>query len=871
MSDNNSKKNIRKRRNTTELAAVNEETRLARKPKKPLKKSSPSAEVGHPIAAEPPKKKKKKRKGKKRSIRLLVKIILIVFIIGLMCATAGMGVLASWMADSGELNMNYFDFYPPTKILDRNGNFYQELRSREKRIPVEINKVPEMVQLAFISMEDQRYYSHFGIDIRGTATAVLTVLTSGGSTEGRGGSTISQQLIKMTHLSPDRLIERKAVEWKLSFQLEQQLSKREIMEAYLNKVNMAETWGIQSAANMYFGKDISEISFAQSAILTAIINRPSDLVPYVFKTDKNGQKVISRTTDPDTKKVTVELNPENVDRAIQVLAKMHELGHISDREYSISKNELENNLVELQLPKSSGAYSYYTDEVFNQVVEQLVAAGRHPNREEAEQDLLSGGYTILSCVDPVIQNILEKEANKSANFPSTSSNAKKVTADRRKTDPNAPEYLPQVGGAIIENKTGYVVGIIGGRGVKKGDLEINRATSKFQIGSTTKPITVYAPGFDSKLLTLGTTFDNARLSFNGWTPTNYPNTYSGMTTVRVGIKESINIMAVMGLYRITTDVSKDYAAKFGFVLDERDSGPGALALGGYTYGQTPLALASAYSTFPNEGVRCEPIFFTQVLDANGKPYLEVEQEKIQVISKQAAWITTSALKDVVRSGTASGLSLSGQELGGKTGTTNDILTVLFAGFTREYTGAFWFGYDDMKVKVGRTTYTMRVGTGSSGSRSPTRFWQTVFRAFYKEKKLKNASLPSMPSGISSMSIDRISGKTPTSLTGRSGLGNTIISEYFISGSYPGGKDDMHVEVEVCSVSGRLPGAACASTEKRVFIDKDPKKIYPSGVKSVKGIQGPEAKYAPPSSACTACSAGPPVPPGPNPPVPPGNP
>ncbi|MCL1802489.1 MAG: transglycosylase domain-containing protein [Eubacteriaceae bacterium] len=792
-----------------------------------------------------------KRSTKRKAIRLWVKFALVFLIFGVIVGVAGIAVLASWMSDApplGKINI----YKSATKIVDINGDFYQELESTQKRVPVSIDQIPELVQSCFVAIEDQRFYNHFGIDVRGTFKAVTNVLATG-ETDGPGGSTITQQLIKLTHLTSEKRIARKAQEWKLAYLLEKQYSKRQILEAYLNEVNMKHAWGIESASNLFFNKSVGELNLSQAAILTSIVNLPTVYDPYAYETDEDGNRVISRVVN-DNGIVRVNLNPKNRDRAILVLAKMLELGNITDREYEIAKAELENNEVDLQLPTSLEIYSYFTDACFNAVIEDMISSG-WISRELAVSTLLSGGYTIHSTIDPVIQATLDKEVENDSNFPAQTSAARTASSILSDRSGEEIDLIPQIGGAIIQNETGYIVAITGGRGKKTGNLQLNRGVTKFQTGSTTKPITVYAPGFDTGALTLATTFDNVRMNFNGFNPTNSPGVYNGMTTCRAGIRESINIVAVHALYKVGFETSVEYGRKFGFDIDPKDeSAPGALALGGFTYGQTPLALASAFSTFPNAGNRVKPVFYTSVTSPSGQELCKpdsINARTVSVISPEAAFITTDALKQVVRGGTTT-ISVPGQQIGGKTGTTNESQNVLFAGFTKEYTGAFWFGYD--YLKVGNTK--LFINTTSGQTRSPAFFWERVFRGFYEAKGLPNANLPSKPDGVITATVDSVSGKAPTELSYRDPRGSQVISEYFIRNTTPSQKDDLHVLASVCSVTGMLPSSYCPAVG-RVCIDKDPSKLYAWGCKPANPgyVSSWEAGVIKPTSVCTLHAGG----------------
>lgn len=678
-----------------------------------------------------------KRKMKHKKLEKIFASVVGVLGIGLIISV---GIVITWMLEAPDLDMDDFNYISSTTVYDINGNEYQKLQTAESRTYVSIDQVPELTQLAFVSIEDQRFYSHHGVDIRGTFKAILNVVFTG-TTNGPGGSTITQQLIKQTVLTSEVSIKRKVMEWKLSVELEDRMTKQEILGAYLNQVNMSETWGIQNAAKYYFGEDVSQLSVAQSAVLAAVINAPSQYNPYDYQTDENGNLYVN-TYRNENGATVLGYNSDNKDRALLILKKMHQLGHINDQEYEIARNDLENNLIGLVYPDdSSSTYTYFTDAVYQQVLSDLMDQ-YHYTQDAAEDLLLNGGLKIYSTVDPTIQTALENQAADDSNFPAQSSSAKSASAAMSAYTGSDVEYIPQVGGVVIQNSTGYVVGIIGGR-EKEGSLILNRALQKFQIGSVTKPLTVYGPGINDGIFTLYSKFNNEPLTIGSWTILNTPNTYTGMTTVRNGLKYSINIVAVLAQKEVGIERSANYAERFGLDIvrtgSVNDMNQAALALGGYTYGQTPLAIASAYTVFPNGGYRITPTFYTKVEDANGNVILAAQQDQLDILKKETCQAITAALEDVVQGGTTT-RSIPGQQIAGKTGTTDNEACTWFVGFTSEYTGAFWWGYDENHVTVNSKTYDMYINMGGGGSKSPAQYWEKVFRQFYSEENLPNATL-----------------------------------------------------------------------------------------------------------------------------------
>ncbi|NLW69968.1 MAG: hypothetical protein GX061_02645 [Eubacteriaceae bacterium] len=783
------------------LKIVKRSSGLTRKQRKELKQSSiesASASVASVVnnahnarnSAAANTKPIKGQRVKKRGSVIFLRIIAVVVFLGVLVGAAGFTLLATWMAETPNIDLSKFEFTEATAIYDINDGFYQELETSEKREAVSISEVPELISLAFVSIEDQRFYSHFGVDIRGTLKAVLQVLTTR-STSGSGGSTITQQLIKQTHLTSETSIRRKVMEWKLAFELERVLSKRKILEAYLNKINLSYAWGIQSACETYFGLPADELNVAQACILAAIMKAPTTYSPYVYQTDEDGNTYLMRVSD-ENGQTAIKLSDSNRERATLVLDKMLELGHISRGEYEIALGQLNANAVGLKVPKGTTEYTYFTDAVYTEVLEDLMVEYNY-TREAATELLLNGGLKIYATVDPQVQEALDRAAQDDSNFYPQNSAAKAASAAMSAVTGEEINYIPQVGGAVIHNKTGYVSGIIGGR-EKTGNLTMNRALQKFQVGSSTKPLTVYASGIDSKKVTLADQFADAEIRWGSWSPKNSGGGVTdGPMTVRRALTNSVNLVAVQVEKCQGHSISGAYALKFGLELVPDDYNSAALGLGGYSYGQTPLAMASAYTAFPNGGYRYTPTFYRYVTDANGVTILESHQEKVQVISEQTAWLVTSVLKNVVRGGTT-WISISGQQVAGKTGTTDSNVCAWFCGYTAEYSGAFWFGYDVQNVTVSGRTYRIRYGSfGGNTSKGPAGFWRDTFSRFYATKKLPSASLPGRPGGLYATKGEwLISGTTP--------------KDYF---------KDTQTVIDVCAVTGNLPNGNCAVTQKTI--------------------------------------------------------
>ncbi|MFR6311821.1 penicillin-binding transpeptidase domain-containing protein, partial [Anaerofustis stercorihominis] len=466
-------------------------------------------------------------------------------------------------------------------------------------------------------------------------------------------------------------------------------------------------------------------------------------------------------------------------------------------------------------------------------------------KEDASCFVLNNGLTIKTTLDPVVQNALEKTAENDSIFPSQSYSASQASAAMTKKKGEKIEYKPEVGMTVIENKTGRVAGIVGGRN-KTASLSLNRATQKFQPGSSTKPLTTYGPGIDSGQITAGTAFNDTSISIGGWRPKNSGGGNQGMMTVRKGLTNSTNTIAVQAMMQTGAETIVPYAEKLGLDIvkdsDTNDLNPAALALGGYTHGQTTLNMASAYTTFANGGVRQTPILYTEITDKNGDVILSNKSEKVKVFEAGTAFIITDILKDVVKGGTTY-ISIDGTQVAGKTGTTDENRHAWFCGYTPEYSGAVWYGYDQNVVSVNGSTYHLNIGTYGGSTNGPAAFWKNAFSDIYSKKKVSNSQFASKPDDVYQAAVDGVSGKSPTALSSKDPRGSKVYTEYFLTGKGLSGKDDIHVSASICSASKKKATKYCPKdlVKKSVLLDLS-KITYPPGVTG-KNEVGSQAKYS----------------------------
>ena len=579
-----------------------------------------------------------------------------------------------------------------TYICDSNGNYMRRLTfATSNRDLVTLDEIPEALQQAVIAIEDERFYSHHGIDIHGILRAFFKGITSGSFSE--GASTITQQLIKnqvFTEWTTERTfldrMRRKVQEQYLAIQLEKRSSKEEILENYLNTINLGSgCYGVQSAAKRYFGKDVSDLTLSECAVLAAIPQNPSGYNPVSF--------------------------PEaNRRRQLIVLNYMEAQGYISHDTHREAENDPVYDRVLASDPLSGweNVYSYYEDALISQVTDILMQE-LHYTQEQAHRAVFSGGLRVYSAQDPTLQSICDEEFSNPANFPAGSF-----------------EETPQASLVLMDQHTGLVRALVGGRGEKTASLTLNRATDTLrQPGSTFKILTAYAPALDAVGETLATIYENTPFFYEDGTPvSNWDSAdASSAVTIREAITHSVNIAAVRCITAITPALGFQYAQDLGITtLRPAIDCIQPLALGGITDGVSNLELTSAFAAIADDGIYRTPKFFTKILNRNGEVLyafsdLEAnavsadelpddfhtrtlaERDNTRVLKDSTAFLLTSAMQGVVAdpSGTAyQTVSASGQPVAGKTGTTSDYKDIWFVGFTPYYTCGVWGGYDSNK-------------------------------------------------------------------------------------------------------------------------------------------------------------------------------
>ena len=524
-------------------------------------------------------------------------------------------------------------------IYDGQSDVVTRLHGVQDRTWVSISELQPSTVYAFISAEDARFFEHEGVDVIRIAGAIVADIKAGSYVQ--GASTISQQLIKLSHLTSEKTISRKAEEAALAYEMERHYSKEDILEMYLNYVYFGGGYyGIEAAAEGYFGVHASNLTLDQSAMLAGILKSPSGYAPHI--------------------NYAASINRRN-----NILRLMRDYGYITDDE----KKQASARRPTILHDKNEEYSGYYTDAVTKSAAALMGIT---------VDELIRGGYSIYSAMDSDIQHYCEEMFKNGELFPAEDSEAAIV---------------------VLEPSTGMVVAMVGGRSYT-GGISFNRATDiRRQPGSVIKPVIAYAPAFEYLNYTAADMILDEETTFADYTPSNYGNKYYGWVTVREAVTKSLNVPAVKTLSAVGVYRAKDFAKRCGIEFDDKDDSL-ALALGGFTYGVSPLQIAGAYSCFASGGIYNTPTLIKKITDRNGLTVYEYRQDSRRVMSEANAYILTSMLKSVVTEGTGHRLNTLDIPIAGKTGTVglaNGNRDAWMAGYTPEYTAVVWQGYDSDRL------------------------------------------------------------------------------------------------------------------------------------------------------------------------------
>ncbi len=598
---------------------------------------------------------RKKRGKKKKERKKLKKIIIITILVFILVMGIILGISANrWKTLAKEMIVN-----ENSTVIDIDGKEIARLGCERKNKEISLENMPANLKNAYVAIEDERFYSHGGIDIKRTGGAIASYIFHFGKSS-YGGSTITQQLVKnLTGDSTDSIV-RKVKEWWKACLLETCLSKDEILEAYLNIIYVGPNmYGVETASQYYFNKSSRDLTLEECAFLAGINNSPNSYNPFVE--EDNTEKINKRTKT--------------------VLAKMLELKYINDENYQEAINKVDTGLKfkKGQINAEDAVYSYHTDALILEITEDI-AKKYNISKTFATNYINMAGLTIHSTQDSDVQKTTETEFEKTK--------YKRVS----KTGGDSS----QAAMVIIDHKTGNVVACTGGLGKKTKARSLNRATQSIrQTGSSIKPLSVLMPALDKKIITAASIYDDTERDFaNGYHPTDY-NPSLGKITVRRAVESSQNIPFVEIMEDVKPKTAIKYLKKMGISTLTEEDETLVLSLGGLQKGISPLEMAGAYATIANDGKYIEPTFYTIIDNKSGKNIVKTSQRKKKVISKEVAYILKEILTQPVTGtyGTATYCKINGVDVAAKTGTTDENYDRWLCGFTPYYTGVTWYGFD----------------------------------------------------------------------------------------------------------------------------------------------------------------------------------
>jgi len=621
-------------------------------------------------------------------MKLIMISILIVSIAGV---GVFIGIAKAYVDTTPSLDWAKIDSQAQTSfIYDKDGNLLTRFYGTQNRIMVNLEDIPKMLQDAFISIEDIRFYKHNGVDFKRFIGAIVNNLSSDSL---QGGSTITQQLIKNTILSFERTYKRKIQEMYLAIQLEKQYSKEEILEAYLNTIYMGDNnYGVKAAARDYFGKeDLNTLTLKECAMLAGLTQNPYRYHPRYNYYIRNTPEVSDN-------------------RANLVLYEMYSNGYIDYEQYQAAKNETLN--VKEQPPASQNAdMPYFSDylitEVINELLDYYGMENTPENRTKIDFELRTKGYRIYSTVDPKVQRAIEETLYNWQNYPDVAVSTDKYVSTTGPGGVKVNIIQPQAAAVVIDHATGEIRGMVGGRSDPQFKREFNRAyQSIMPIGSSIKPLSVYTPAFDKGFSPASIRYD-VPAPIPGWDteegfPKNYSPGYEGAVTLRRAVIRSTNIIAAQTLLNdVTLDTAYEYLLKLGIDPSHINKDGSGMALG--TSGITPLELAAGYATIANKGYYRPPIAFTKITDSSGRTIIDMKekqnQNSVQVYDPGSCWLMVDVMKDSA----PANARLDNIITAGKTGTNSEFRGNSFAGMTGYYATAIWIGHDRFKPLAANST------------------------------------------------------------------------------------------------------------------------------------------------------------------------
>lgn len=742
----------------------------------------------------------KKLKKKPSKIKRFFKyFFLTILLTGLLVGVIGLGYIFAVIKTTPSLDVNaIYNLNQPSTLFDDKGELIDDVPSTEIRYVISYDEMPQNLINAYISIEDERFMTHNGIDVkRILGAAVRDVMVILGKQNGiHGASTITQQLIKNTILATEASAEstaldrinRKIKEIYLALQLDKQLSKEEIIRSYLNTIPLSgHIYGVEAASRYFFGKNAKDLTLLECAYIAGITQAPTAYSAYNTSSSNYPNGYIKRTQT--------------------VLSKMLELGYITQEEFDTAYAQAGENA--FSFAKLDTDYKvnqeWFVYPAIAQVKSDLIEKYKYTD-EEVEKLLVNGGLKIYTTLDTEMQNSVQEILNNRSN----------LLVDDTSVDNTDSDGVPllQASATIIDYKTGQVKALVGGRG-DQPPTSINRAYFDLKsIGSTTKPLTVYGPAIDTQVITAGTPLDDTSVSdnilkkynFGTTVPENANGAMAGFITAREALTYSKNLTSIKVVDMLGLDTAQEYGERAGLKYSDQSYTMSALAMGQFEQptddrdGGNTTILASAYGALGNNGVRYEPALYTRVEDASGNVLLEKEAKSITLFSPQTSYILYDILK-----GSSTKAQFSDIPVAGKTGTTDSSDNYWFAGLTPYYSASVWIGYDIPQRMSG--------GSGSAAS-----LFSKVMAVAHEGLEYTDIEAPS---GLIEAKVCMDSGKAPTDLCYHDQRGSRVKTEYFIEGTEPKAVCDVHVKVSVNSSNNKLAtdNTPANLLAEKVFIKK----------------------------------------------------
>ena len=732
-----------------------------------------------------------------------VRIALVLVLLAVLAAGgAVIGIGKAYVGTAPTLDLALLSDQDKTSfIYDSDGVLITDYKGTENRVMVNIYQIPEQLQYAFIAIEDVRFFAHSGVDFKRIIGSFIKNFVSNSN---QGGSTITQQLIKNTILSSELSYKRKIQEAYLAMQLETTYTKAEILESYLNTIYLGENYyGVSVAAEGYFGKDLSDLTLRECAMLAGMANSPYYYNPrrnfYLRQSDKTDYPALTN------------------DRTDYVLQLMYENEFITYEEYQSALHPDSAHVTETSTIEGEGMYSYahYVEYAVKEVVDCFLELNgledTNENRYKMESELRTGGYHVTLAIDSEIQEIVEGTLENWTDYPSLRDPSDKIYRAKNEDGTYTEIIQPQASAVVLDYRTGELKAIVGGRTRPTQRKTLNRATDmNMPVGSAIKPISVYAPAIELGASPASVIY-NIPVPIDGWTdennvdtwPRNYGgSSYSGPSTLRNALVRSQNVSAAQTLMTLVgIERSVDFLLKSGVDLEHINATPFGLALG--SSGITPVQMAVAFGLLGNGGVYQEPISVLGISDSSGNVVWDghAQQERRQVYRASTAWLVIDMLKDAVSKGTGTKAKISGQTVAGKTGTNSDQRGVFFCGMTGWYSSSLWIGHDNYKPLSSKAT----------GGNSAAPLWKEYMTRIHDAKNLSNRNIiDGSPEdyGLTRVTTCAVSGQLATDACRNDIMGYGVVTDYWYTPTVPTMQCQMHVYADICALTNMIATPYC---------------------------------------------------------------